>query len=98
MTRYIDADIAIRQIDKLQDSLASNNDTIWNKNKPIYKGLCNARGIINDTPTADVVHVVRCKDCQHGQYMASCDRYMCRKVGGSMRNADDYCNYGERSG
>ena len=55
MARYIDADIAIEEIDKLQDSLMSNNDTIWKKNKPIYKGLCNARGIINDIPTADVV-------------------------------------------
>ena len=58
MARYIDADIAIQQIDKLQDSLASNNDTVWNKNKPIYKGLCNARGIINDTPNRR-----RCSRC-----------------------------------
>lgn len=45
-------------------------------------------------PAADVVEVVRCKDCKHGQFMASCDRYLCHKVGGSMRNADDFCNYG----
>lgn len=45
---------------------------------------------------ADVVPVVHCKDCKHGQFMASCDRYLCHKVGGSMRNADDFCNYGER--
>jgi hypothetical protein len=55
MARYIDADIVTQEIEKLQTELESNNDTIWNKNKPIYKGLCYARGIIDDTPTADVV-------------------------------------------
>ena len=40
--------------------------------------------------------IVRCKDCEHGQFMASCSRYMCHKVGGSMRYSDDYCNYGKR--
>ena len=40
--------------------------------------------------------IVRCKDCKHAQFMSSCSRYMCHKVGGSMRNSDDYCNYGER--
>lgn len=44
----------------------------------------------------DVVPVVRCKDCEHGQFMASCSRYMCHKVGGSMRYSDDYCNYGNK--
>lgn len=51
---------------------------------------------INSIPTADVVPVVRCKDCKHAQFMSSCSRYMCHKVGGSMRAEDDYCNYGER--
>lgn len=55
MARYIDADIVHQEIEKLQVNLESNNDTIWKKNKPIYKGLCYARGIINKIPTADVV-------------------------------------------
>ncbi|MBR2388174.1 MAG: hypothetical protein IKB02_05330 [Clostridia bacterium] len=66
MARYIDADIAIYEIDKLQGSLMSSNDALWKKNKMIYKGLCNARGIIDDIPTADAVpksEVIRCKDC-----------------------------------
>jgi hypothetical protein len=48
-------DIVHQEIEKLQVNLESNNDTIWKKNKPIYKGLCYARGIINEIPTADVV-------------------------------------------
>jgi hypothetical protein len=39
---------------------------------------------------------VRCKDCEHGQFMPSCSMYLCRCTGGKLRYADDYCNYGER--
>lgn len=45
---------------------------------------------------ADVVPVVRCKDCEHGQFMPSCSMYLCRCTGGKLRYADNYCNYGER--
>ena len=55
-------------------------------------------GMICDSfkPAADVVEVVRCKDCEHGQYMPSCSMYLCRCTGGKLRYADNYCNYGER--
>lgn len=45
---------------------------------------------------SDVVPVVRCKDCEHGQFMPACSMYLCRCTGGKLRYADDYCNYGER--
>ena len=45
---------------------------------------------------SDVVPVVRCKDCEHGQFMPSCSMYLCRCTGGKLRYADNYCNYGER--
>ena len=54
MARYIDADKAHEGIEAIQTSLESNNDEIWNKNKTYYKGLAMARGVINETPTADV--------------------------------------------
>lgn len=55
-------------------------------------------GMICDSfkPAADVVPVVRCKDCEHGQFMPSCSMYLCRCTGGKLRYADNYCNYGER--
>lgn len=40
--------------------------------------------------------IVRCKDCEHGQFMPSCSMYLCRCTGGKLRYADNYCNYGER--
>lgn len=53
-------------------------------------------GIADKCTAADVVPVVRCKDCEHGQFMPSCSMYLCRCTGGKLRYADDYCNYGER--
>ena len=54
MTRYIDADKVHEAIETLQTQLESNDDKVWRKNRPFYKGLAMARGVINDTPTADV--------------------------------------------
>ena len=56
MARYIDADLLDKEIDKLQDSLSTNNDALWSRNKPIYKALAYTRKMIReDVPTADVV-------------------------------------------
>lgn len=43
-------------------------------------------------PTADVVEVVRCKDCAvpHNQWTG------CPKLNGLVTSPDFYCNYGER--
>lgn len=51
---------------------------------------------VDGKTAADVVPVVRCKDCEHGLYMDSCSMYLCRCTGGKLRYADNYCNYGER--
>ena len=55
MARYIDADKVHESIETLQIALESNNDRIWAKNKPYYKGLATARAVLDETPTADVV-------------------------------------------
>lgn len=54
MARYIDADKVHENIETLQIALESNNDRIWAKNKPYYKGLATARAVLDETPTADV--------------------------------------------
>ena len=45
--------------------------------------------------TADVVEVVRCKDCEH-----YCANYCTRDIKGRTNmfymNVDDFCSYGER--
>lgn len=64
--------------------------------RPCEPPDCEIRHAINAVPAADVVPVVRCKDCEHGQFMPSCSMYLCRCTGGKLRYADNYCNYGER--
>ena len=54
--------------------------------------LEQARQAIKDCPSADVVKVVRCKDCIHYDEH---NRWQCDRFGQSV-NADDYCSYGER--
>jgi hypothetical protein len=43
---------------------------------------------------ADVVEVVRCKDCKYWQQV-NAERHACYKIGFEM-DYDEYCSYGER--
>lgn len=52
-------------------------------------------GFVEDLPTADVVPVVRCKDCENYEYMSSNNLYFCDKFGGYVTE-NDYCSRCER--
>lgn len=69
----------------------------------------NSRDLVASVPTADVVEVVRCKDCKHGRpmneresqlYVDGC--VMCSKIDvngdENAMLASDFCSYGERKG
>lgn len=71
--------------------------------EPCEPSECSIRQSIMALPTADVVEVVRCKDCKH------CDVIYPLKCAGAEaitvyfcgfnnvpRKADDFCSYGER--
>lgn len=84
MSRYIDKD-------KLLDDLN------WHAPGE-YKA--KVTGVITKQPEADVVEVVRCKDCK---YCINSSCYMSNlKKGGTylgtihFTDKDDYCSYGER--
>ena len=92
MARYIDADALIER-------LKFKRDTDINRKK--YSGLESAISQVSKQPTADVVEVVRCKDCKRyikghaGEQSNYCDchtttfeKFFC------MPN--DYCSCGER--
>ena len=50
---------------------------------------------VHTAPAADVVEVVRCKDCKHRDPEDKlCEHY--RNDHFWMRKDDDYCSYGER--
>lgn len=55
MSRYIDADHLKKSAEALQDCYNGYSDT--------YDKACII-GLIDEEPTADVVEVVRCKDCK----------------------------------
>lgn len=53
--------------------------------------------MIDFAPAADVVEVVRCKDCNH--YIAGfCTRDINGRTNMFRMSENDYCSYGERKG
>lgn len=92
MSRYIDADALAQQV-CVKLCTASN--------------CSNVLKIIHEIPTADVVEVVRCKDCKHQRKLFHADArrkeggyfiYWCDLVDGYSHVCldDDYCSKGER--
>ena len=61
------------------------------------KGL-NPEWAVRDAPTADVVPVVRCKDCKYAyinSFSAASGVALCSSSAKVMQQ-DDFCSYGER--
>lgn len=82
MAEYIDREAAIKAMEKADYTLIANDADSC---KVDY-----LREIIESVPAADVVPVVRCKDCTH-LYGAAC--VVCGLL---PRKPDDFCSYGER--
>ena len=74
--RYISQNALIKEIAKIHGNLSTKN----------------VGQAIWDTPTADVVEVVRCKDCAH-KGAAFC---MAGDFPLTKENENCYCSYGER--
>ena len=94
MSRYIDADaLGIGKADRNAFTIPEYADG-WN----------SAIEIINNAPTADVVEVVRCKDCKYSEFIynskkkgePSVGHYVCTSRRCSTV-AEGYCHWGERS-
>lgn len=87
MKRYIDAN-AIRLTGLTQ--IDSNGD--------VLVSLQDVRNALAQTPTAEVVEVIRCRDCVH--WGGTTYGFVCRKYSGIetkvCMGADHYCSYGER--
>ena len=88
MARYIDADKFIEWLDA--GHFRSANEVCLSENNVIK--------MIKSQPTADVVEVVRCKDCKHWGGVVY--GFVCRKFSGIetkiCMGADHFCSYGER--
>ena len=77
----------------------------YEKEKALLKLTMSYRDITNDLADcckqfknkADVVEVVRCKDCKHYDYNQCYHKRHDEHSLAIYQNADDFCNYGERS-
>ena len=86
--RLIDADA-------LKNKIEQHSYPLSDRINSIESGmfLCGIYQAIDESITADVVPVVRCKDCKHYQTdILFNSNYCC----GRRRKPDDYCSYGER--
>ena len=57
----------------------------------MYRKLCEAEIAIGKLPTADVVPVVRCKDCKYRDGTPGQPNILCAQM-----HEEDFCSYGER--
>lgn len=88
MSKYINADLLIS---KELIPLTKRLDCCHPKQ---MKGVLMAMSKIDSAPAADVVEVVRCKDCKHLMFS---DMYgECSQAHMGIVRPDDFCSYGER--
>ena len=87
MSRYIDADDVANAI---------------YHHFPSIRTMADARGIIEEAPSIDIV---RCKECRYWHDHITTSSWCSRgaelrpqESGWIKRNADDFCSYGEREG
>lgn len=86
---YIERDELESRIKKHVKCRDADRETLeWAKDECIRQAHC--------MPAADVVEVVRCKDCKHASFLYSCGGYMCKKGCGATKSENDFCSYGER--
>ena len=90
MAEYIEREVAIKAVEKADyTAIADDADS------------CKAnylREIIESVPAADVVPVVRCKDCKYAyinSFSAASGVALCSSSAKVMQQ-DDFCSYGER--
>ena len=78
MARYIDAELLVKEIAKIEDLRTLSTKTIGEA--------------IDRTPTADVVEVVRCRDCgSYNTHYGECT------LNGSHYGENGYCYKGKRT-
>ena len=93
MSDYISRQAAIEALRKCQQYKVSKEDYAVD--------FAEVKTELMMLPTADVVEVVRCKDCEHFEAINNDDHGWCKMIsdlpcGISVRYDDDYCSYGER--
>lgn len=78
-----------------------NEGAVWSAIKRIPHITIQTRQAILEAlrkvPTADVVEVVRCKDCRHYECFTVCNKHFCNDYGGFVVE-NDFCSRAEKKG
>ena len=97
MPRYIDAD---KILSHLNDEIEACGDCDVYSKPVVYGarlGLEYSKSLVETAETADVVQVVRCKDCIHRDPEdKKCDCSFQARGGILPMDDDDSCSYGEK--
>lgn len=88
MADYIDREKLLAKIDEAFFETDPDGE--------VQIGFLKCRAIIREIPAADVVPVVRCKDCKYGEFVKRGSKYSCRKVEGLLNFCNFYCKDGVR--
>ena len=89
MAEYIEREAAIEYLEN-HKRIARENNTILAANEDAIIKFLREK-----CPAADVVEVVRCKDCKHYDPYDQTERFYCYDgIEGCLPN--DFCSYGER--
>ena len=89
MKRYIDVDALIERIKR--DVVTLSPDAAEAK-----EFMLDHLDMERFVPTADVVEVVRCRDCKHLEIDDEGFTYCCASTGLDGKLPNDYCSRGER--
>lgn len=84
MSRYIDADKVYEMA------------IIHENFKQSIADLVSLKEVLDDTPTADVVEVVRCKDCRMAEEYLMVDGWYYCNNNELSHKPNHFCSYGER--
>ena len=98
MSDYIKREDAIEALNRHKKTFSYGEDN--SKERYAYMQHLADFKAIENIPTADVVEVVRCKDCKYWQDQEEgiVEVPICtRSELISIRGKDDYCSYGERA-
>ena len=96
MPRYIDAEELTQEVERIIESNEKNLD-ITPRTKEVYLlGMKHTLDFVKVTPAADVVEVVRCKDCKHFRPSEISTANFCEWHSDLEIQGNDFCNYGER--
>lgn len=84
MSKYVDAD-------KVYEMAITHKDF-----KQSIADLVSLKEVLDDTPTADVVEVVRCKNCRMAEEDQMIDGWYYCNNNELSHKPNHFCSYGER--